>query len=89
MALGTPCVSTPVTGIPEAVRHGRTGLLVPERDPDALANAIAVLLDDAALRVRLARAARAHVEERFDRAAQAAQLAALRLPAPAPAVVVA
>jgi colanic acid/amylovoran biosynthesis glycosyltransferase len=89
MALGTPCVSTPVTGIPEAVRHGRTGLLVPERDPDALADAISVLLDDAALRVRLARAARAHVEQRFDRAAQAAQLAALRLPAPTPSAVVA
>jgi glycosyltransferase involved in cell wall biosynthesis len=87
MALGTPCVSTPVTGIPEAVRHGRTGLLVPERDPDALADAISVLLDDAALRVRLAYAARAHVEQRFDRAAQAAQLAALRMPAPVPAVV--
>jgi colanic acid/amylovoran biosynthesis glycosyltransferase len=89
MALGTPCVSTPVTGIPEAVRHSRTGLLVPERDPDALADAIATLLDDAELRVRLARAARAHVEQRFDRTTQAAQLAALRLPARTPSAVVA
>jgi glycosyltransferase involved in cell wall biosynthesis len=87
MALGTPCVSTPVTGIPEALQHGRTGLLVPERAPDALADAISVLLDDADLRLRLARAARAHVEERFDRATQAAQLAALHAPALAPAVV--
>jgi glycosyltransferase involved in cell wall biosynthesis len=31
MALGTPCVSTPVTGIPEIVREGETGLLVPQR----------------------------------------------------------
>jgi colanic acid/amylovoran biosynthesis glycosyltransferase len=78
MALGTPCVSTPVTGIPEAVRPGRTGLLVPERDPVALADAVATLLDDAALRVRLATAARAHLEEHFDRRVQAAALARLR-----------
>jgi glycosyltransferase involved in cell wall biosynthesis len=78
MSIGTPCVSTPVTGIPEAVRTGRTGLLVPERDPDALAEAIARLLDDADLRVRLATAARAHVEACFDRRVQARELVRLR-----------
>ncbi len=66
MALGTPCVATPVTGIPEAVRHERTGLLVPEGNPEALAVAMERLLDDADLRVRLASAARALVEEEFD-----------------------
>ncbi|MEQ3553101.1 glycosyltransferase [Pseudonocardia nematodicida] len=87
MALGTPCVATTVTGIPEAVRHDRTGLLVPERDPAALADAITVLLDDPARGIRLARAARALVEDRFDRADQAAALARLvrgeRTPDPA------
>lgn len=78
MAAGTPCVSTPVTGIPEAIVHGRTGLLVGEREPDALADAIERLLDDAELRVRLATAARAHLEERFDSRVQAAELARLR-----------
>jgi colanic acid/amylovoran biosynthesis glycosyltransferase len=78
MALGAVCVSTPVTGIPEAVEHGRTGLLVPERDAFALADAIETLLDDAGLRSRLARAARRRVEQRFDRRDQAAALARLR-----------
>ncbi|MGH3937432.1 MAG: glycosyltransferase family 4 protein [Pseudonocardiaceae bacterium] len=78
MALGTPCVSTPVTGIPEAVLHDRTGLLVPERNATALADAIAALLDNPPLRIRLATAARAHLEEYFDRRVQAARLAWLR-----------
>lgn len=66
MALGTPCVATPVTGVPEALIDGHTGLLVPQRDPPALAAALARLLDDAQLRVRLATAARDHVETHFD-----------------------
>ncbi len=66
MALGTPCVSTPVTGIPEIVRDGDTGLLVPERDAIALADALERLLDDPALGSSLAVAARALMEERFD-----------------------
>ena len=44
MALRIPVVATPVTGIPELVEDGRTGLLVPERDPKALADAIGRLL---------------------------------------------
>ena len=74
MAVGTPCVATPVTGIPEVVQDGRTGLLVPERDPAALAAALARLLDDAPLRVRLASAARQLVEREFDVHRQAARL---------------
>lgn len=85
MALGTPCVSTPVTGIPEAVRHEETGILVGERDPAALAVSLEKLLDDAELRVRLARAARVLVEEEFDgdRAASRVRDLALR-PVPVP-----
>lgn len=66
MALGTPCVSTDVTGIPEVLRAGETGLAVAQRDPAGLADALAKLLEDAGLRVRLAAAARQLIERRFD-----------------------
>jgi colanic acid/amylovoran biosynthesis glycosyltransferase len=66
MALGTPCVSTDVTGIPEVLRDGETGLMVPQRDPAALADAIERLLADPELRVGLAGRARRLVEAEFD-----------------------
>ena len=66
MALGTPCISTDVTGITEAVRHEETGLEVAQHDALGLARAIARLLDDRALRTRLARAARELIEREFD-----------------------
>lgn len=77
MAIGTPVVSTPVTGIPEAVVDGQTGLLVPERDPFALADALQRLLDEPLFARRLAVGARRRVEERFDVRRQAAALAQL------------
>jgi len=66
MALGTPCVSTDVTGIPEVVRDGETGLLVRQGNPAALATALERLLVDVALRVRLATSARRLNEAEFD-----------------------
>lgn len=66
MALGTPCVSTDVTGIPELVRDGETGLLVPHLDPVALAGALARLLKDSAFRLQLAANARRLIEMEFD-----------------------
>jgi glycosyltransferase involved in cell wall biosynthesis len=66
MAVGVPVVATPVTGIPELVEDGVTGLLVQEGDPDALAHALERLLADEALAQDLAAAARRRVEERFD-----------------------
>jgi glycosyltransferase involved in cell wall biosynthesis len=66
LALGTPVVSTDVTGIPEVVRDGETGLQVPQRDPAALASALEKLLLDSALRVRLATGARRLIEAEFD-----------------------
>lgn len=66
MALGTPCVSTDVTGIPEVLRDGQTGLMVPQHDPEALAQALDKLLCDAELRVRLATNARRMMESEFD-----------------------
>src|SRR4026208_941893 len=53
LAVGTPVVSTAVGGVPERVRAGENGLLVPPGDPAALAAAIAKLFDDDALRERL------------------------------------
>ena len=66
LALGTPVVTTDVTGIPEVVRDQETGLQVPQRDPVALADALERLLDDPELRVRLARKARSLIEAEFD-----------------------
>ncbi|MDO5682769.1 MAG: glycosyltransferase family 4 protein [Propionibacteriaceae bacterium] len=66
MALGTPVVGTPVAGIPEAVHHDRTGLLVAEHDPAGLTAALKRMITDADLRVRLATAARTHIEAHFD-----------------------
>jgi glycosyltransferase involved in cell wall biosynthesis len=87
MALGTPCIATPVTGIPEIVQDGATGLLVEERDAGGLAEGLHRLLGDAVLRERLARAARQRIERDFDIHKNAARLREL-LPhaatAPAP-----
>ncbi len=66
LALGTPVVTTDVTGIPEVVRDEETGLQVPQQDPTALAKAIERLLVDPALRVRLAEGARRLIEAEFD-----------------------
>ncbi|HSK10253.1 MAG TPA: glycosyltransferase [Vicinamibacterales bacterium] len=66
MALGTPCVATDVTGIPEAITNGRSGLIVRQRDAGALAAAIDRLLTDAPLRVHLAEGARRRIEADFD-----------------------
>jgi colanic acid/amylovoran biosynthesis glycosyltransferase len=66
MALGTPCVSTEVTGIPEIVRDRETGMLVPQRDPAGLASAMEALLSDTRMAIRLARSARLLIEAEFD-----------------------
>ena len=52
-ALGLACLSTTVSAIPEVIEDGVTGLLVPPRDPPALAAALARLITDPALRRRL------------------------------------
>jgi glycogen(starch) synthase len=58
MASGLPVVASDVGGIPEIVRDGETGLLVPPGDVDALARALDRLVADPALRSRLAEGAR-------------------------------
>lgn len=74
MATGTPCVATEVTGIPEVIRDGVTGILLPERQPLQLANALAKLLNDGALGRKLAVSARQLIEQSFDVQRNAEQL---------------
>lgn len=83
MALGTPCISTDVTGIPEILINGETGLMTPQHDSFALAEAIKLLLDDSNLRVRLAQNARRLIEREFDIHRNATLLRALFTPWPA------
>jgi glycosyltransferase involved in cell wall biosynthesis len=66
MALGTPCVSTDVTGIPEILKDNVTGLMVPQEQPEVLAYALNRLLGEPSLRTSLARRARALIEDEFD-----------------------
>jgi glycosyltransferase involved in cell wall biosynthesis len=79
MRMGVPVVSTAISGIPELVRDGETGLLVPPRDAAALAAAVSRLLDDADLRRRLVASAAARVSSEFDVDRNAERLRALLL----------
>ena len=65
MACGKPVVATSTGGIPEIVADGETGILVPPRDPAALAAAIVRLLRDEELRHRMGAAGRARVKQKF------------------------
>jgi glycosyltransferase involved in cell wall biosynthesis len=58
MAMARPVVATAVGGVPEIVRHGETGLLVPSGDPEALASAVIRLSTEPEQRARLGRAGR-------------------------------
>jgi len=83
-ACGRPVVATRVSSLPEVVRDGETGLLVPPDDPDALAAAILKLLGDTGLRRRLGVAAAARIRTDFDRDAMLTRLEDLLRPAPRP-----
>ena len=74
MASGCPVVSTRVSGIPELIEHDQDGVLVEQRDPVALADAIARLLESNDLRQRLAAGARTRIETEFDARKEAGRL---------------
>jgi glycosyltransferase involved in cell wall biosynthesis len=76
LASATPVVATPAGGIGSVIEDGRTGLLVPEADPQALAAGISSLFANPARRGALGEAARALVTERFGWAAAAARFEA-------------
>jgi len=65
MAMGKAIVASAIGGIPEAIEHGASGLLVPARDAKALAEAILRLLRDPELRQAMGRAARDRAEMLF------------------------
>jgi glycosyltransferase involved in cell wall biosynthesis len=74
---GLPVISTPVSGVGDVIRHGETGLLVPERDAAALADAVSALASDRPGALRMAAGGRALVREMFDTEANLQRLAAL------------
>lgn len=76
-ASGTPVVATEVGGVPDVVRHGRTGLLVPPRDPVAVAAQLVTLLDDPEGARRMGEEGAQWVRTRFSRERLADDLTAL------------
>jgi len=76
-AMRLPVVCSDAGGLPENVADGVTGIVVPRRDPEATADALARLAADPALRERMGRAGRARVESRFRLADQIAAFGAL------------
>lgn len=79
MASGCTVLSCRTSGIPELINDGEHGVLVPQRDPQALAGALQRLLGDAALRRRLAAAARLRIEREFDAGKEARKLHGLMM----------
>ncbi len=75
-ACGTPVIGATTGGIPDAIRDGKTGLLVPPDDPYALSQAINCLLQDPDFAQQLGEAGRAHVLEHANWDAVAARLIA-------------
>ena len=74
MATGLPVLATQHGGIPEAVRNGTTGILVAERDRDALHDAMVRLTSEPGLWSRMGAAASADIRENFESTAQIAKL---------------
>lgn len=66
MAMGLPVISTQLSAIPEIVENGKSGVLVPPNDADALADAMCQLMQDPARRRELGARARERVQERYD-----------------------
>lgn len=76
-AVGAPVVATLNSGIPEAIEDGANGLLVPERDVAALADALVRVLSDSALREQLSVQARRRAVAQFDVRRQTGELEAI------------
>jgi glycosyltransferase involved in cell wall biosynthesis len=72
-----PCLSTTISGVPELIRNGENGLMVPPEDPKALSVALEQLIRNPALRKRLGDAAAIRVHSEFDHRASIRQLTAL------------
>jgi len=77
MAAGKPVIGSDIGGIPEMLVHHETGVLVPPGNVRVLADALEGLIADNARSVRLGRAARTRVEDRFTSRAHARQVEGL------------
>ncbi|MBD2101127.1 glycosyltransferase [Leptolyngbya sp. FACHB-261] len=66
MALGLPVLSTEHSGIPELVKHGHSGFLVPERDVDALVDKLELLIANADAWASMGKSGREYVEQYYD-----------------------
>jgi glycosyltransferase involved in cell wall biosynthesis len=65
MACGTPVIGSDVGGIKYSVADGKTGFLVPPKDPDALAEKIELLISNPALHQQMKKAAIQRVKDNF------------------------
>jgi colanic acid/amylovoran biosynthesis glycosyltransferase len=81
LAYQRPAITTNISGIPELIRDGDTGLLVSPGDPQALADALLRVRADPQGALAMARRGRAHVAKEFDLAANARRQLALFFPA--------
>jgi glycosyltransferase involved in cell wall biosynthesis len=77
MSVARPIVATDVGGAPEMIEHGVSGLLVPPKVVEPLAEAIRRMLDDPAAAAEMGRRARAAVDERFSIEVMVGRMAAL------------
>lgn len=66
MALGIPCIATDVTGIPEAIINGVTGIIVEQNNAMELSQALEMILNDEQLQRTISQQARNLIEERFN-----------------------
>lgn len=81
LAYQRPAITTNISGIPELICDGDTGLLVPPGDPQALATALLRVRDDPAAALAMARRGRVHAGHEFDLAVNARRQLALFFPA--------
>lgn len=77
LAAGLPVVATAVGGLPEVVRNGESGVLIPPGQPERLAAAVLDVIGDEALRRNLGAAARRFIEEEYSLDAAARRVTCL------------
>lgn len=74
MTMELPVISTTVSGIPELVEDGASGILVPPKDEKAIADAIVTLCKDSELRVKMGKKGREIIEREYNIASEAEKL---------------
>jgi glycosyltransferase involved in cell wall biosynthesis len=74
MAMGSPPISTPISGIPELIDHEQSGLLIKPRNPEAIAQAIVRLMESDSMWNELRQHGRKKVCEEFNITTEVAKL---------------